>query len=243
MSYRTLAFGALAAVLLGSAVPPLSANAADLDYGLGDTPPPVAETKVEFGTGWYVRGDIAGTTTHYADELYQPYNANYSLVGISKTHQVGYDLSLGGGYSFLNRFRADANFDFHQFSKVTDYASYCVNGTTQSCTALGHLFTYDVLVNGFYDIGRWGPATPYVGAGVGLAFGNYSNRIFGGPNGTYASGLGAYSFAFALMAGVAFDIYDHTKIDVGYRYLNNGTLFGQKVDFQEGRIGVRYMID
>ena len=61
MSHRTFTIGLLAvatAVTTGLALP--IAHAADLDFGFG-TAPPIAETKVEFGTGWYVRGDIAAT--------------------------------------------------------------------------------------------------------------------------------------------------------------------------------------
>jgi opacity protein-like surface antigen len=56
------------------------------------------------------------------------------------------------------------------------------------------------------------------------------------------------------MAGVAYDLTTHTKIDVGYRYLNMGKINGvasasgasptsAKSTAQEVRIGLRYVID
>ena len=62
-----------------------------------------------------------------------------------------------------------------------------------------------------------------------------------------------YALAWALMAGVAVDIAPHAKLDVGYRYADFGTLkafspnqaifVNKKVQSQEVRAGIRYMID
>ena len=64
---------------------------------------------------------------------------------------------------------------------------------------------------------------------------NYDRRA----SGTY------YNFAWALMAGAAYDIYDHTKLEIGYRYLNLGRISGVSttLNSQEVRAGIRYMID
>ncbi len=62
-----------------------------------------------------------------------------------------------------------------------------------------------------------------------------------------------YQFAWALMAGVAIAMTEHAQLDVGYRFLNLGTVSGlsslpgtpttQKVLVNELWAGVRYMID
>jgi opacity protein-like surface antigen len=63
-----------------------------------------------------------------------------------------------------------------------------------------------------------------------------------------------FALAWALMAGVAYDLTTHTKIDVGYRYLNMGKINGvasasgasptsAKSTAQEVRVGLRYVID
>jgi opacity protein-like surface antigen len=63
------------------------------------------------------------------------------------------------------------------------------------------------------------------------------------------------ALAWALMAGVAYDLTTHAKIDVGYRYLNMGKLNGvasvaggssatsPSTTAQEVRVGLRYVID
>ena len=299
MSQRTLSFPLLAAVaLVGTALPLAPAHAADLDYNYGDAPPPVAETKVEFGSGWYVRGDIGATrlpnvsstipTLPTAGNLTAP-DAPSILIG--RGSDVGYDASLGAGYQVNHWFRTDIVGDFHQPVKNTTSTSpgavFCPTGVsypyetinngvtnygpqqfaTGSCTGNYNstIRSYDVLVNAYIDIGTWYRVTPYVGAGVGLSFGHYQTSAtyvqgngvpyggtFNDPQfGTQylnynRSGSGTYyNLAWALMSGFAVDIYDHTKLDIGYRYLNLGRIPGSSGTLydQEVRAGLRYMVD
>lgn len=299
MLHRSLSLHVpFAAALVGSLLTLASAQAADLDfpagYGYGDAPPP--QTKIEFGTGWYIRGDIGATAIPQATSS-QP--SIYSAGGVfydnapnlilSRPDHLGYDASIGGGYAFLKWFRADAIFDFHQplsssyqgapfqcqngFGENPGYTlasgqtvpatAYVTNGT---CTGSfkASLKSYDVLANGYFDIGTWYGITPYVGAGIGLSFGHYqtaatytqadgssynisvTNPVTTATYNLYYDRFSSgnyYNFAFALMAGIAYDIFPHTKLDIGYRYLNEGKVFGQTLDYQEVRAGLRYMVD
>ena len=244
MPLRPSILGLLAAALLAPAL----AQAADLDenYGYADAPQevPVPEAKVEFGTGWYVRGDIAATETYGIETARLTSNAE--AFDIRKKHSAAYDLSLGGGYSFTNGFRVDVNADFHQPTSNQQIDQSCISGTPvpTTCVQNGRYNGYDALINGYYDIGTWYRVTPYVGAGVGVAFGDANSRLDGDPSGTtYFAKYAYHNFAFALMAGVAIDILPHTKLDIGYRYLNNGQLAGRELFFHEARAGLRYMID
>ena len=282
MSHRKLALGVFTlAALFGPALAPPLAHAADLDYGFGDSPlapPPLAETKVEFGTGWYVRGDIAATDL----PTVTPVNngaGNYPGLTLGSGSRLGYTASLGGGYSFLNGFRADLTADFNEPIKTSINGGniYCPTGiyyvgtvretVDGGCyaTDAAKISSYDVLVNAYYDFGTWYRVTPYVGAGVGLGFGRYSAtaNYTQGANGlpynvTFTDSMTGqtfynnydkssagtfYNFAFAAMAGVAIDVYDHTKLDIGYRYLHLGPVYGANLTNQEVRAGLRYMID
>ena len=129
----------------------------------------------------------------------------------------------------------------------------------------GHIQSFDILVNGYIDLFHWYSVTPYVGAGVGLSFGHYQTSAkyiqgngvpyqativdpqFGSFYYNYDSSSSGtyYNFAFAGMAGIAIDVFDHTKLDVGYRYLNLGTVpQGHGTLYEhEVRAGLRYMID
>lgn len=246
MPLRPSTFGLLTAALLA---PLATARAADLDenYGYAEAPQDVPaavipQTKVEFGTGWYVRGDIAATETYAAE------TARASLdteeFGIRKNHSAAYDLSLGGGYSFTNGFRSDLNVDFHQPTSSDQLDILCSSSAVLTCSQHNKFTGYDALANLFYDFGTWYRLTPYIGAGAGVAFGDANTRIDGDPSGnTYFGKYAYHNFAFALMAGVAIDILPHTKLDFGYRYLNNGNLVGTSIYYHEVRAGLRYMID
>jgi opacity protein-like surface antigen len=63
-----------------------------------------------------------------------------------------------------------------------------------------------------------------------------------------------YNLAWALMGGVAYNINHNLSIDVGFRYLNNGTYKSipgvlntnsvtKTLSTEEVRIGLRYLLD
>ena len=136
--------------------------------------------------------------------------------------------------------------------------------TTCTPTLKATLKSYDALINGYVDLGTWHSITPYVGAGVGLSFGHAqtSSQYVQGNNAPYnitytdaingatysqnwdrATSVQYYNLAFALMGGFAIDVFDHTKLDIGYRYVHLGSILGTNVATQEVRAGLRYMID
>jgi opacity protein-like surface antigen len=301
MSYRSFTLGLLAAASLVGPLAALgTAQAADLDGFYGDAPPPEQETKVEFGSGWYIRGDIGATRLPSIKTINPslPTATNQTppsapVLNIDQGSNVGYVGSLAGGYQFNHWFRADLMADIHQpvaSSAVSGNGNvFCATGvsypnaTTNAAGTINYgapsyanggctgnyktnLKSYDVLVNGYVDLGTWHRVTPYVGAGIGMSFGHYqssSTYIQGNnqpyqisyfdpkysstfyPNFDRSSSGTYYSFAWALMGGFAFDVYDHTKLDIGYRYLNLGRIPGLSGNLtsQEVRAGLRYMID
>ena len=316
---RSLALGLLAATAM--LAPLATARAADLDenYGYAEAPQevPAVQSKVEFGTGWYVRGDL-GVTRLPGVTSTDPALGSAPDLTLESSSKVGYAATLGAGYQILPWLRSDVTADFHQpirnisagapigcvegFDKyITGYSSTSTttppttsstlnfDGTTtvtstpaattvsqtpnydykqrvQSCSTqlVAKIHSYDVLANAYLDLYHWHGITPYVGAGVGLAFGYYSasanyfqsdgtsyNVSFIDPRNmlTYhyfydqSKSGNFYNFAFALMAGFSVDVLDHTKLDINYRYLNQGKVLNATLDSHEVRAGLRYMID
>jgi opacity protein-like surface antigen len=76
---------------------------------------------------------------------------------------------------------------------------------------------------------------------------------YGSQNLDFSQSIHRFSFAFAFMGGIAYDIFPNAKLDIGYRYVNfgsfsgisslSGTLFNNQVSAQEVRVGLRYLID
>ena len=248
MFHRKTSFCLLVSGLFWALAFGATSQAADLDGGYA--PAPLPEQKVEFGSGWYVRGDI-GVTDNYEINA-AAYSGFVNVLQVNRSNVKGYDLSLGGGYSFLNGIRTDIVADFHQPSASEQLGQPCFyNAATGSygslpvsngCAVTGKFAGYDALINAYYDFGTWYRVTPYVGAGVGVAFGSASSTDIGDPATSIAKDK-YHNLAFALMGGVSIDVFDHTKLDLGYRYLDNGRVASTHIYFHEIRAGLRYMID
>jgi opacity protein-like surface antigen len=251
----------------------LEARAADMPLYGGD---PTPQTKVEFGTGWYIRGDIG-----YANQSMPAILPDLSTVSTDRVSS--YTGGLGFGYKFNNWIRADLVGDYRQPNKATGPTgtASCVtqitnNGlgvpqvtATDTCSAIGagSVWRWDVLANAYVDLGTWYGWTPYVGVGAGMSFTQAkSNRHWYMSNGLpyQVSTDGFYfnwdsatqnlteQFAWALMAGAAYQLTDSAFVDVGYRYVNLGkysylSSTGSRVslrdDAHEFRVGIRYMAD
>lgn len=84
--------------------------------------------------------------------------------------------------------------------------------------------TTTLMFNGYYDIARFDRFTPYVGAGVGLAYNKTGGVSFtANPALTNViEGDNRWSLAWSLMAGVGVQLTERTTLDIGYRYLDMG---------------------
>jgi opacity protein-like surface antigen len=94
------------------------------------------------------------------------------------------------------------------------------------------LKTYTLMFNVYKDLGSWGGFTPYVGAGIGVAY-NVVDEVYftGNPNLIHRiEGDEELSFAWSLMAGVGYQLSDRAVLDVGYRYIDFGKANSGRID-------------
>jgi opacity protein-like surface antigen len=171
---RAAAFG----VAVSACAAATEGFAADMPLFGGD---PTPQTKVEFGTGWYIRGDAGG--------VFEKGLLPSSVFSGSDPTKINWSATLGSGYKFNNWFRADATLGmFGQQNNTQAQGSVncfssinnVVNAVGQSvgvyavpgqCTPVQqlNLQKYLTLINGYFDLGTWYGVTPYIGAGVGAA--------------------------------------------------------------------------
>ena len=259
----------------------LAEPAAAADFGQpfsGLASPLAGDDRVQFASNWYVRGDLA-----YAQETF-PNIAPFTF-GSSPSVLNTYSAGAGMGYKVNNWFRTDLILDYRSMIHAAGIGAPMTCGVsttdifgnpisvTETCIAHSDtaLHRWDLLANGYLDLGTWDGFTPYLGAGAGVSWGRTKQSV----NFTFGNGLPCqancaigggffadfdrsqsnitYRFAWALMAGVAIAMTDHTQLDVGYRYVDLGSITGlssvtgtavtQKVRANEVRAGVRYMID
>ncbi|MGH6793918.1 MAG: outer membrane protein [Methylocella sp.] len=264
------------------AVPAAGADLGQPFPALAAPAPP--DDRVEFASNWYVRGDLA-----YAQETYPQISPD--TLGPTPSVLNTYSAGVGMGYKVNNYFRTDLILDYRSQIHAVGVGAptscevvlpSVITGlptpTPEICN--GHfdneIHRWDLLANGYLDLGTWYGVTPYIGAGAGVAFARTNQSV----NFTYGNGLACntacgfpttpvgtfiftdfdhsqsnmrYDFAWALMAGVAIAMTDHAQLDIGYRYLDlgsiptlssvGGTSVTQRVRASEVRAGVRYMID
>ena len=92
--------------------------------------------------------------------------------------------------------------------------------------------SYTLMFNAYYDLGQYHGFVPYVGAGVGAAY-HMVDEVYFTQNPYLTNrieGDKELSFAWSLMAGVAYQVSDRAILDFGYRYIDMGSANSGRVD-------------
>ncbi len=184
-----------------------AATAADMPFA-SLLPPPPSSQPVEFGTGWYLRGDIG-----YSNMPIPVIVADFvNSLGRTGAASGG----LGFGYQYNNWLRTDFEIDRAAFQLGSTQApQWCPSGTVldypagssnvaspgapipagfmynpnETCTPYitASLSRTTPMFNAYVDLGNWWGFTPYVGAGIGFSYlqsnaaVNYVNTANGQP--------------------------------------------------------------
>lgn len=234
-SLKTLAYaGAVAMVATSAAFS--TATAADLMAPppmMAPPPPPMAEGM----SGLYLRGDVGvGIVNH--DGFHQPELATAGGSWLRTSIGDSALMGVGIGYQFNSWLRFDLTGEYRTGASIggTDTYRFACPWTAGSCTSgttinrsnqwSGHVSSIVGLANAYVDLGTWNGLTPFVGAGVGVA----RNRVYGVTDydpsdlggGGYASEKTKTNLAWALHAGLAYDVTSTFKVELAYRYLNMG---------------------
>ena len=178
--------------------------------------------------GWYLRGYI-GQSNQFVNSISHPSFA--TAPQFTFFDKGGFDsapfFGAGVGYQWNSWFRTDVTGEyrgkagFHALDSFfnTGLAQYNTNAYTASKSE------WVALVNGYIDLGTWWSITPFIGAGVGVAFNTIdhfrdTNVIAGG--GGWADTGRQTSLAWALHAGASYRVSSNLAVELSYRYLNVG---------------------
>eukprot|EP01037_Dinobryon_pediforme_P013770 gene13770-13888_t len=174
----------------------LVAQAADLNLppipSFSDKP----ETVQEWGSGWYLRGDLG-----FAKDSQPPINSDLSYTNPTKSRPT-WSGAIGVGNKINNWLREDTTFELTNGMNSNGYSATtktCQTGATLNsdgitytavnaqCYGKQHasLNRWNVMQNAYVDLGTWYGITPYVGAGGGL-----SHVTTAGSIAYYISGTG-----------------------------------------------------
>jgi opacity protein-like surface antigen len=210
-----------AASLLSSA-----AFAADMPIA----PPPYAAPIIEDFGGWYLRGDI-GFSNQRVNRLNNALDANNT----TSDQRLGFNTAgifgLGVGYKFNHWLRFDVTGEYRGNSQFFGTDSITYPGGVGTDTYHATKSEWVALANAYVDLGTWWCMTPFVGAGVGAARVSIANFIDQGianngsgalPGLALGDNVSKWNLAWALHAGVAYNVSPNFTIELAYRYLNMG---------------------
>jgi opacity protein-like surface antigen len=220
-----------------------AANAADVGRLPGSSlpPPPLLQSAPllvdEFGSGWYLRGDVGYRFKNEADTVT---NVDTGSVISAPELDNSWLFGIGGGYKF-DWFRTDVTLDYSK----TDFEGRRGSFTTGIESITG-------LLNVYGDLGTWFGFSPYIGIGAGFA--RLEAKDFHLSGADIGESHDTWNFAWAYMAGVSYKLFANSHIDVGYRHINMGDVStgidgaGNQLNFKkvaadEVRVGFRYVID
>lgn len=190
-------------------------------------PLPAAELR----GGVYIRG-YAGMTNQEVRgldfiELHDP---NYQFTFLDKgSFDSGPLFGAGLGYRFNEWFRMDLTGEYRGKVDFTalDHAMWVGEGGPVEWTNdhRAKKSEWLFLVNAYLDLGTWKGLTPYVGAGLGASRNTISsyrdtNVSLGGV--WHGSSNSKWNLAWALHAGLGFEVTDQLTLDLAYRYVDLG---------------------
>lgn len=212
-----LAGAVLTSVVIG--MTPTTSYAADFGYGsVKDIPPPPPRSRT-----WYLKGTI-GMSNAAVDDMYNPVyaTADFHIGHTDLKSSPIFGIGIGVEHNHWLRFDVTGEYRGSQVFVGQDF-----NRTfTQPNEFFADVESWVGLANAYIDLGTFRGVTPYVGAGVGFATisvlgltdeNEATNSLFRATDKTQTN------FAWALYAGLAYDVTPNFTMDFGYRYIDMGS--------------------
>jgi opacity protein-like surface antigen len=185
-------------------------------------PPMMYVPPVQEFAGWYLRGDIGMTN----QQVKSAENVQIATAaGFAWLDEMSFDsgmlYGLGVGYLYNNWLRFDLTGEYRGKTALRGLDRYTGGSNNYNGNKSEWLF----LVNAYADLGTWWCITPFIGAGVGVAHVTLSNfrddNIITGGGG-YANSASKTNFAWALHAGLGYQVTQNFTIELAYRYVSLG---------------------
>jgi opacity protein-like surface antigen len=214
-SFRMLAAAGAASLTVAAA------QAADLGF---PPPPPVQEF-----SGWYLRGNV-GMTNQRVDKLTNVVAPGTAVDTKFLTFDSSPFFGLGVGFQANKWLRFDvtgeyrANAHFHG-NQVATFGTIILPDDYHASKS-----EWLFLANAYVDLGTWWCLTPFVGAGIGESRNTISSFVDTGAtqagatilSTTFGRDASQWNLAWALYAGLAYQVNPGLSLEFAYRYVNLG---------------------
>lgn len=190
-------------------------------------PPPPPEPCCDT---WYLRGFVGVGMNSGKDAEFIQNPANNSDFSFDHT-SYNDQMFIGGGvgYAWNNWLRFEGTAEYRSKSHVSAFGHYTNGGGFFLDTYDANIKSWVFLANAFVDLGTWNCFTPFVGAGVGTAYNtitNFSDINPSAPSFGTGTDSSEWHLAWALYAGVSYEVTKNFSMDLTYRYLNYGSVTG-----------------
>ena len=231
---RSLKVALFAGATLAAAL--TSAQAADL--GPIMAPRPIAPVAVEeMASGWYLRGDIGVGAQNFKEFDFHQTNQAFVWPASWRIDQKDFGstgfFGAGFGFQWNSWLRFDATAEYRmkaKFKTIGSYTEFCPGGRCFDVYD-GHHSSIALMANAYIDLGTWMCLTPFVGAGAGFARHTFTGVSDVGFISDGTTGFGysqsdfsEWKFAWAVHAGVAYNVNNNFKMELAYRYMNFGNV-------------------
>lgn len=198
------------------ALPSAAALAADIPQ----IPPPP-----HFGHQWYLRGDIGFSNQSVGSLFNALYDDVDTVDNLQKDFSAAPFIGFGIGFKKSDHVRFDLTGEYRGGADFTglDIVTDGVDTYDDNYTGIKKELTF--LANGYYDFNEWHGFRPFVGAGIGVSYNTISDfRDVSVVNDSVATGATAskLNLAWALYAGVGYQVNDRLTIEAAYRYIDLG---------------------
>lgn len=221
-----------AAMTMGSA---MGAAAADLPIIEEPMPAPIVTS------GWYLRGDI-GVDIYKSATFSQ---ADVTAAGggfFQESIDTAAFAGIGVGYRVSDWIRTDVTAEFRGTEHFAAADAYNFNCAAAGLVGVGScggggtivrnnywrgsLSSAVFMANAYFDLGKYWGVTPFVGAGIGAV----RHRVHGvqefdpgdlGGGSTATDGKN-WNLAWALHAGMSYEVNDRLSMEIAYRYMDLG---------------------
>ena len=133
---------------------------------------------------------------------------------------LGWGVNLSAGYAglFIPEFRVEGELAYrlNHVSKVTESPATfpCFTG---SCPGTGHMDSFAIMANGYYDFLNSSQFTPYLGVGAGAARVSLNDVGITSPF-NFTASASDWKFAYQGIAGVRYTINPTWSVNLDYRY-------------------------
>ena len=189
----------------------------------------------EFAGGWYLRGDIGFTNQKVSKIENRLLNAADQVQHINSDFDSAGLFGVGVGVAFNNFLRFDVTGEYRMASSYNGLDVVTFGNANQTNDYRAKKSEWLFLANAYLDLGTWWCVTPFVGAGVGFSRVSISGFTdVNTPNAGVAFGAtqSQWNFAWALHAGLAYQVTNNLVVEFAYRYTNLGDgIAGDTIDF------------